>query len=51
MLWLLAAILFALWILGLAFKVAGGLIYIALVAAVILFIVGFFTRGASGTAP
>jgi hypothetical protein len=47
MLWLIAGILFALWVLGLAFKIAGGLVYIALVAAVILFIVGFFKRGAS----
>lgn len=45
MLWVLAAILFAVWILGLAFKVAGGLVYIALVAAVILFVAGFFRRG------
>jgi hypothetical protein len=47
MLWLIAGILFALWVLGLAFKVAGGLVYIALVAAVFLFIVGFFRRSAT----
>ena len=42
MLWVLAAVLLAFWILGLAFKVTTGLIHIALVAAVILFILGFF---------
>jgi hypothetical protein len=47
MLWLIAGVLFAVWILGLTFKVAGGLVYIALVAAVILFVAGFFRRGAT----
>ena len=45
-LWVIAAILFAFWILGFVFKVTTGLIHIALVAAVILFILGFF-RGRS----
>ncbi|WP_248341853.1 lmo0937 family membrane protein [Anaeromyxobacter paludicola] len=42
MLWLLAALALAIWIVGLAFKVTTGIIHIALVAAVILFIAGFF---------
>jgi hypothetical protein len=51
MLWLLAAVLLAFWILGLAFKVTTGLIHIALVAAVILFILGFFRGRSSATVP
>jgi Family of unknown function (DUF5670) len=45
MLWILASILLAFWILGFVFKVTTGLIHIALVAAVILFILGFFRGG------
>jgi len=36
MLWTLAIILFLLWILGLVFKVAGGLVYILLILAIII---------------
>jgi len=39
MLWTLVVILFVLWALGLAFKVAGGLIHILLVIALVLFLV------------
>jgi hypothetical protein len=42
MLFALAAILFLVWVLGLAFKVTVGVIHLALVAAVILFVIGFF---------
>ncbi len=35
-LWAIAAILLALWVLGLVFKVAGSLIHIVLVIAIIL---------------
>ncbi len=42
MLWILAAVLLAFWVLGLALKVTTGLIHLALIAAVILFVVGFF---------
>ncbi|HZZ86271.1 MAG TPA: DUF5670 family protein [Anaeromyxobacteraceae bacterium] len=51
MLWLLAALALAVWIIGLAFKITTGVIHIALVAAVILFIAGFFRgrRSATGT--
>ena len=45
-LWIIAAILFAFWILGFALKVTTGLIHILLAAALILFILGFF-RGRS----
>jgi hypothetical protein len=48
MIWVLAAVLLAFWILGLAFKVTTGLIHIALVAAVILFIFGFFRGRTAG---
>ena len=41
-LWIIAAVLLAFWILGLAFKVTTGIIHIALVAALILFVLGFF---------
>ena len=52
MLWIVAAVLLAFWILGLAFKVTTGLIHIALVAAIILFILGFFRgRRSTTTAP
>ncbi len=48
--WIIAAVLLAFWILGLAFKVTTGVIHIALVAALILFVLGFF-RGRSRASP
>lgn len=45
MLFILALVLLAAWFIALAFKVTFGLIHLLLVAAVILFIAGFF-RGA-----
>jgi hypothetical protein len=39
MLWTLVVILFVLWALGFAFKIAGGLIHILLVIALVLFLV------------
>jgi hypothetical protein len=51
MLFILAAVLLAFWILGLAFKITTGVIHIALVAAVILFILGFFRGRGSATVP
>ena len=39
MLWTLVVILFVLWALGLGFKIAGGLIHILLVIALVLFLV------------
>jgi hypothetical protein len=50
-LWILAAVLIAFWILGLAFKVTTGIIHIALVAALILFVLGFFRGRRSTAAP
>ena len=50
MLWILASVLLAFWVLGLAFKVTTGLIHIALVAALILFVLGFFRGRRSTTA-
>jgi hypothetical protein len=43
MLWTLIVILFVLWILGLSLKIAGGLIHILLVIAIILLLVRLFT--------
>lgn len=41
MLFVLAALLFAFWVVAVALKVTTGLIHFALVVAVILFLVGF----------
>lgn len=48
MLWMIGAVLFAIWVLALMFKVTTGLIHIALVAALIFFVWGF-VRGRSAT--
>jgi hydrogenase-4 membrane subunit HyfE len=50
-LWILAAILVAFWVMGLALKVTTGLIHIALVAALVLFVLGFFRGRSSASAP
>ncbi|MCM3718351.1 lmo0937 family membrane protein [Fictibacillus phosphorivorans] len=42
MLWTIAAILLVLWLLGFLFDVAGGVIHILLVIAVIVFLLNFF---------
>jgi VIT1/CCC1 family predicted Fe2+/Mn2+ transporter len=42
MLWFLGALLIVVWVIGLAFKVTTGLIHLALIAGLILFILGFF---------
>ena len=49
MLWFLGALLIVVWIIGLAFKVTTGVIHIALIAGLILFVLGFF-RGRRTTA-
>ena len=46
MLFTLAALLFLVWVIGVAFEVTVGVIHVALVAAVVLFILGFFRRRA-----
>jgi hypothetical protein len=43
MLWTLAAILFVLWVLGLSLKIAGGLIHIVLVFALVVLLIGFLS--------
>lgn len=47
MLWTLIGILIVAWILGLVFKIAGGLIHILLVIALIVFVFNFI-RGKRG---
>jgi uncharacterized protein DUF5670 len=43
MLWTLIVLLLVFWLLGFAFKVAGGLIHILLVLALVLFLVNLIT--------
>ena len=43
MLWTLIVLLLVFWVLGLAFKVAAGVIHILLVIALVLFIVNLIT--------
>ena len=43
MLWTLVVLLFILWALGLSFKIAGGLIHVLLVIALVLFLVQIIT--------
>ncbi|HJF34056.1 MAG TPA: lmo0937 family membrane protein [Sporosarcina psychrophila] len=42
-LWLIIVALFVFWLLGLVFKIGGGLIHILLVIAVIVFIINLIT--------
>ena len=50
MLWFLGALLIVFWVIGVAFKVTTGLIHVALIAGLILFVMGFF-RGRKTAAP
>ena len=43
MLWTLIVLLLVFWLLGFAFNVAGGIIHVLLVIAVVLFLVNFIT--------
>ncbi len=43
MLWTLAVILFVLWVVGLSLKIAGGLIHIVLVIALVVLLIGFLS--------
>jgi len=43
MLWTLAVILFVLWVVGLSLKIAGGLIHIVLVLALVVLLIGFLS--------
>lgn len=48
MLWFLGAVLIIFWVIALAMKVTVGVIHLALVAGIILFVIGFF-RGRNTT--
>ena len=43
MLWTLAVILIVIWVLGLSLKIAGGLIHILLVIALVVLLIGFLS--------
>ena len=43
MLWTLAVILFVLWVVGLSLKIAGGLIHILLVIALVVLLIGLLS--------
>ncbi|WP_156324566.1 lmo0937 family membrane protein [Bacillus sp. FJAT-27245] len=47
MLWTIIGLLLLFWVIGLVFKVAGGLIHLLLVAAVIVFLFNFFKNRAT----
>jgi Family of unknown function (DUF5670) len=51
MIWILATVLLAFWVLALAFKVTTGLIHVALVAALILYVLGFVRGRTRASAP
>ncbi len=42
MLWFLGALLIVFWVIGLAFKVTSGVVHLALIVGLILFVLGFF---------
>ena len=48
MLWTIISVLLGLWVLGLLFDVAGGIIHILLVVAVVVFLINLF-RGRSAS--
>ena len=43
MLWTLVVILFVLWVVGLSLKIAGGLIHILLVIALVVLVIGLLS--------
>jgi hypothetical protein len=49
MLWLLASVLLLAWILALAFKITAAGIHLLLVAAIVLFVMGFVRGRGQGT--
>ena len=51
MLWFLGALLIVLWVIGLAFKVTTGIIHVALIAGLILFVLGFFNGRTTAPPP
>jgi hypothetical protein len=48
MLWFLGAVLIVFWVIALAMKVTVGVVHLALVAGIVLFVLGFF-RGRDRT--
>jgi len=50
MLWFIGALFLVFWIIGLALKVTTGLIHLALVAAIVFWVIGFFRGRTSGPA-
>jgi hypothetical protein len=51
MLWFFGSLLIVIWIIGLAFKVTTGVIHVALIAGLILFVMGFFRGRRTTVAP
>jgi hypothetical protein len=51
MLWFLGALLIVFWVIGLAFKVTTAVIHLALIAGLILFVLGFFRGRNSAATP
>jgi Flp pilus assembly protein TadB len=51
MLWFIGALLIVCWVIGLAFKVTTGVIHLALIAGLILFVLGFFKGRDTTVAP
>ena len=49
MLWFLGALLIVIWVIAVALKVTTGILHVALIAGLILFVMGFF-RGRHPTA-
>jgi uncharacterized membrane protein YtjA (UPF0391 family) len=48
MLWTLIVLLFVMWLLGLSFDLAGGIIHVLLVIAVVLFVVNLLSGRRTG---
>ncbi|MBM7693414.1 hypothetical protein JOC77_002854 [Peribacillus deserti] len=48
MLWTIIGILLVLWVLGLVFKIAGGLVHILLIIALVVFIIKFIAGRGRG---
>jgi hypothetical protein len=48
MLWTLIVLLFVMWLLGLSFNLAGGIIHVLLVIAVVLFVVNLLSGRRTG---
>jgi hypothetical protein len=49
MLWFVGALLIVFWVIGLAFKITAGVIHLALIAGLILFVLSFVRNGRNTT--